>query len=544
MIRNVINHTKKYKNYMMGIISLRIILWIVELIQPYIISSYIDKLKLITVDELLRFTKIIAVLFIIRIVISFINNIIITKFNTKSYFDLAYDVIEHVKRVPLFYFNDTNAAYLNERINFDSNEVVSFITNKGINFVINIFMCIGSLCFCFSISLKITLILSFSIPFNLIIYFKFKKIMYKLDLEKKEVENKFFSKINEQLYNISAIKKNCCFEFSGNKLKKFFSLVLDANMNFIKSYAVFDSAGIFIQSMSTLMLLLLGGLEIIKGRMSLGNFLAFNSYFPMFTASIQFFLEFGSAYQSTLVSYNRLKEIMDIEEENKGVQKLNEVSNIQLENVSFSYNSKKVISDISLNFDTGKIYFIVGENGSGKTTLINLITGLINSYSGDIWYNSKDIKNLDLYYVRKKHFGISEQEPILFNDTIMNNITFGGNIDTDIIENYAYKLNMKGLIKRLQKGLNTVITENSSNLSGGEKQKISQLKAFVKDPNVIILDEPSSALDKESINYLKRYLKDIKKDKIIIMVTHDKNMLDIADEVINLDNISCKKEVV
>lgn len=74
MIRNVINHTKKYKNYMMGIISLRIILWIVELIQPYIISSYIDKLKLITVDELLRFTKIIAVLFIIRIVISFINN--------------------------------------------------------------------------------------------------------------------------------------------------------------------------------------------------------------------------------------------------------------------------------------------------------------------------------------------------------------------------------------------------------------------------------------------------------------------------------------
>ncbi|MPN30036.1 hypothetical protein SDC9_177493 [bioreactor metagenome] len=129
----------------------------------------------------------------------------------------------------------------------------------------------------------------------------------------------------------------------------------------------------------------------------------------------------------------------------------------------------------------------MGCNGKGKTTLVNLIIGLNQDYSGNIFYNNVNIEDLDLYYMRKNLFGITEQEPNLINDSIRNNLTFGdSSLSDETIKKYISNLGISSFILDLPNKLDYEISDKNSNISGGEKQKISLLKAFVKNPDIII----------------------------------------------------------
>lgn len=164
--------------------------------------------------------------------------------------------------------------------------------------------------------------------------------------------------------------------------------------------------------------------------------------------------------------------------------------------------------------------------------------GLLQNYNGDIFYDSKNIKTLDLYSIRKRLISITEQEPILMNDTIKNNITYGvNNYNIDDIVYFCKSLNVDDFINNLPDKLNTIIDEKSSTISGGEKQKISLVRTFIKNADLILLDEPTSALDQYSIDVLKNILINMKTNKIIIFITHNKSILNIADKIIKLKDI-------
>ncbi|MBN4050969.1 MAG: hypothetical protein COA82_11805 [Alkaliphilus sp.] len=156
-------------------------------------------------------------------------------------------------------------------------------------------------------------------------------------------------------------------------------------------------------------------------------------------------------------------------------------------------------------------------------------------YTGEIYYNDKNIKELDMYDIRKKIIGVSQQEPKLINGSLFNNVTYGvSNYKYEEIEEVLNKLTLDG--KTFSKGLETSIEEDSKNISGGEKLKISLPRVILKKPDVVILDEPTSALDSSSILQLKSLIMQMKNDKITIIVTHDYEFLDIADEVIDLNH--------
>ncbi|KGM95771.1 hypothetical protein Z968_08265, partial [Clostridium novyi A str. 4552] len=181
------------------------------------------------------------------------------------------------------------------------------------------------------------------------------------------------------------------------------------------------------------------------------------------------------------------------------------------------------------------IYYIIGKNGSGKSTLIDLILGLYPNYEGEIYYNDINIKEIDIESVRKNLISVTEQEPNLINTTLIDNFTYGfSQYDLGEIEKYCKKLSIYEFIINLPNKFNFIIGDNSSKISGGEKQKISLIHSLIKKSNILILDEPTSALDKHSVNQLKDILQDIKTNKIIIIITHDNDLLDIADSVIEL----------
>lgn len=536
MYRYVNKYILKYKLSLFVLILLGGITSILSLIKPYILSKFIDMLINSSISvNIYKFIFILFIIFILQIAVSYFNNLIMINIQMKSSFNIAFDVLEHLKKVPLSFINNMDMTYINQRVLTDSNELVSFVVNNLINSIINFFNLIITVIIMIKINLKLSLCLFLVIPIYFITYYLFKKKIYTYTHLVKEAQNIYFSKLNSQMNNIKLIKLNVCFDFFSNKVKTYFEKYFRINFKTSIFNTTFNSIGMFISNISTITLFFVGFLEIKTNHLSVGNFIAINNYFPMLLSNVQYFFDFGSSYQKSLVSYNRIKELMCIPLEFNGERILDSIESIELSGVSASYGKRTIINNFDYKFSKGHIYGILGCNGKGKTTLVNLIIGLNQDYSGNILYNNVKIEDLDLYYIRKNLFGITEQEPNLINDSIRNNITFGNSsLNDETIVKYISSLEISSFILDLPNKLDYEISDKNSNISGGEKQKISLLKAFVKNPNIIILDEPTSALDINSISLLKDYLCKIKNDKIIIVITHDNEFIDVCDEKIYL----------
>jgi len=530
----------KYKIQLFIFLIFSIISWIISIGLPYITGNYIDSLmNFQNRQTIIDFTIKILLMGIISIISSFIVSYSYVKVQTKSGMELNFKALEHISKMPILYFKNLDSAYLNQRINSDSNTLISFVLSNFLDILINALTLIIVFYISFKINRKLTMILIPLIPLYLAIYFVFKKTLFKSGYELKENQNKFFSKMNEQLYNINLIKLNSTFEESQKQLRTSFSTMFESLLKYTRISYIFSSSDSMTMIISQIIIFFFGGMEIINGNLTIGQFTIIISYFSMIMGCISYYLNLGKSYQDALVSYNRLEEILNETKEINGDKRINSIDTIVLKEVCFSYDdTNNIIDNFNYTFKKGNIYGIIGQNGTGKSTFINLILGLFNNYyKGNIYYNSIELKNLDTYYIRKRIIGISEQEPALINDTIGKNVTYGIDIyNYDDIEEVLKSLNLD--INKFQDGLNTNIYEAANNISGGEKLKISLARTFLKNPDMIILDEPTSALDVNSIEKLEFILKEIKKDKIIIIVTHNRDILDILDEIIDLNVVN------
>ena len=241
--------------------------------------------------------------------------------------------------------------------------------------------------------------------------------------------------------------------------------------------------------------------------------------------------------QEASAFYYRLKEIVDVPKESNGEICLEKISKIKFHNVDFGYNENDlVVKNFTHIFEVGKLYVVVGENGCGKSTMISMLSGMyIDEFQGKITYNDIPIQLLDMKSLRKEKMGICEQEPFLINDTIRFNMIYSNqtNVDEQLIS-IAERVSFDVFLKKSENGLDTLVGPAGNNLSGGQKQKTALVKVFYKNSDVMIFDEPTSAMDAEGQERLISYMTEIKKDKIIIVITHDEKMMEAADEVIRM----------
>lgn len=527
----------KYKLYLCLYTIICLILWGLSLVQPYITSEYIDNLtNFKEIQSIYYYTFIVFLIGLSNMVLSYIKNMILIKFQSRVAFDMNYDVIEHIKRMPFSYLSNVDTIYLNQRVNSDVNTIINFILNNYISIVANIINIIVLIYLLIKIDLDLSMLLLILMPLYIITYILFKKPLYVSGYKMKEEQTKFFSKLNEQLYNIKFIKTNSLFDILGNKLKDKFQELLKSVVKYSNISYLFYSFDSIIGSISQVIIFLYGGIKVINKEITLGQFTIINTYFMMIIGSISYYLSFGKSYQDSNVSYSRIIDILKIKEDNNGSIVLKNIDQIVINNLYFNYKNKSIFNNFNYKFKKGNTYCIVGDNGTGKSTLASLILGLyIDDFKGEILYNETDIKKINLYEVRKKLIGVTEQEPILLCDTILNNLCYGlKDIGDEVVNYWIDRLELKEFVKSLDGGLNYNINEKSNNISGGEKQKLSLIRTLIKNPDVLILDEPTSALDTLSINKIKNILNEIKKDKIILIITHNKDMLEIADDTIYL----------
>jgi len=211
-------------------------------------------------------------------------------------------------------------------------------------------------------------------------------------------------------------------------------------------------------------------------------------------------------------------------------------SHIELKDVSLKLENNILLKKVNFKFKKNKINLITGKSGSGKTTLIDIITGLTDIYRGELILDDVNIKNYSKSSFQAS-IGYVDQNPYLFNDTILNNLKWGSrkNILNSKIYNISKDLKIHDLINSLPNGYNSNVGDFGNILSGGERQRIVIARTLVSDPKILILDEATSQLDTKSQKIVMNLLKKIKKSTTIIMVTHRKETLEIADNILEIN---------
>jgi ATP-binding cassette subfamily C protein len=269
--------------------------------------------------------------------------------------------------------------------------------------------------------------------------------------------------------------------------------------------------------------------------MTLGDFTILNNYQSTLLQALVVIFSFGSEYQKALVSYNRLKKIFNIEENKDGIVNIQSVDSIKICELSYKIENNVLFENVNINLEKGNIYCISGKNGTGKSTLLDILSGVNYDYEGNIYYNGIDIKNISVTDTRKYNLSFLEQEPVLISNDLYENLTLGlDNVDRNRILdlfNELFEKPMEEFCKREDASL-----QDELKMSGGEKQKVSLIRALYKPADVMLLDEPTSALDSKSKIKLINILNRCKKEKIIIIITHDRDLLSVADKTFNFDD--------
>jgi ABC-type multidrug transport system fused ATPase/permease subunit len=284
-----------------------------------------------------------------------------------------------------------------------------------------------------------------------------------------------------------------------------------------------------------------GGYLIFSGKTTLtGPFFIF--FLTLFYQIINPIKALSTAFynmQKGAAALDRIQELMAVENTIKEIpdaQPVKAFSNsIELRHVTFSYGSKEVLRNINLTIEKGKTVALVGASGAGKSTLADLIPRFHDVTSGEILLDGVNIKDYKLYDLRKL-IGMVSQEPILFNDTIYNNITLGtGGATQEQVEDAAKVANAHNFILKKKDGYQTVAGDRGSRLSGGERQRVTIARAVLKNPPILILDEATSSLDTESERIVQDAINHLMQNRTCIVIAHRLSTVQHADEIIVLN---------
>lgn len=281
--------------------------------------------------------------------------------------------------------------------------------------------------------------------------------------------------------------------------------------------------------------MVVGGIQLLKGNLTVGMFSILLSYLGMILNDIVYFVNIGQGYVGGKVSYDRIMDILNIEAEKYGEKTCANINEIFLNNLGFKFGEKVIFSDLSYSFRKGEIYCINGINGSGKTTLLEILAGLKLNYQGNVILNKNiSLRTINLRIFRSNNFAIALQEPLFFNDmSIKDNILFNNqNIDINMLNYYISGFGLFDNDKN--RDLSYIINPKYDNLSGGELQKISLIRTMLSLKDVLCFDEPSTYLDNESTIFFLQELEKLKDDHIIIIVSHDKDIINYCNYKLTL----------
>ena len=451
-------------------------------------------------------------------------------------------MLSHILQLDMSFFYKYHSGELLSRVTNDINRIQGAVSTQLATFFRESFTAIALIGVVIYQSPKLALLMIIVIP---VAYFPVKfisKKLKKISHKSQEANSSLTSNLNEIFSNIEIIKAYSTQQYESEKFKDINKNFFKINMKAIRVGEMTTPIMELFASISAAIVIIIGGIEVINGNMTIGSFFSFLTAMfmtvdPMKRVSVTY-----SKFQDAIAANERIESFLLLKPEVKnGDKNINDINNISFNNVSLYYNKTKALQNINLSINKGDIVAFIGNSGGGKSSMINLILRFFDATSGIININNIDIKKFDLHSLRE-HISIVTQRVYIFNDTIAANVAYGHKIDKEQVIKSLKKANIYEYITSLPNGIDTILNEGGTNLSGGQRQRIAIARALYKEPNVLILDEATSALDNKSEEEIVKTIKNISSGIITIMIAHRLKSIDIANKLylFNQGEIVCQ----
>lgn len=433
-------------------------------------------------------------------------------------------------------FRKIDTSYFSSRVKSDLENVSNYYTDGILSFVLNILKIVLMLGISIIINWKITIGFVITVPILIYVYITFLKRMTEKAQEYQESAAGYFSNWSGQVEFLDEIVQSGDYQNENRKFsdvfKEFFSKFLD----FTKFNQLFNLSMTGVTILCQLIIISLGAYFVNKGQLSIGELLVIVAYGQQIQQISLSLFQFGEQKAGKVASTEKLNELYSVPSIEEGKNKIEKVESIDAE-ISYSFtNEINIYKDMKISLKKGNIYGISGDNGKGKTTLIRLLTGVYkeNEFSKvDVRVNGKDMKEIDSVYFRRKNVAFVSQFPKSIYEKSAEYLAGEYDVEVDTVKERIdeYNIDSRDMVVDF---LNNKKDIPIKDLSGGDRTFTSILGAIFSGKDFIIMDEPTANLDTARCEWLMNTLRKIKKNKIILIISHDKNMFEIFDENINI----------
>ena len=506
---------------------------------PYLMGYTIDNYVVLkNYPGLLLFSGILLVMYIMAFMVNYIQMRLMGGIGQRMLFSLRNSVFNKLQELPLDFFNQNKAGDLISRINNDTDKVNEFFSQSLMRFIGSLITMTGAAILLLVINLPLGLAaLSPALILLIVTRFISPWIRNKNEESLKSLGN-LSAEIQENLANFSVV-------IAFNRRDYFRKRIGNANQ---ENYKRSVHAGIannlltpvytFASHIGQLIVLSLGIWLIIKGNFTIGLLISFFAYITNFYNPLRQIAALWANFQLALAAMDRISNLLSLENnltivEDKGDRKVE--SYIQFKNVSFSYpDGTEVLHQVNFTLQRARTYAFVGPTGGGKTTTASLISRLYDATKGTITLDGRDIRSYTPCE-RASKIGFILQEPLLFPGTVRDNILYGNiecaGLTADQLEHALSETQLSTLLERFDQGLDTPIGITGDGLSLGQKQLIAFMRAILRKPELLILDEATANIDTVTEQQLEIILKNLPSSTIKVIIAHRLNTIENADEI-------------
>ena len=486
-----------------GIVTLLIIMALLgsstNMLIPKIIAHGIDTFSAGHFD-----TRSVVILFLAAaagiFIFSFLQNIFQIYASERVAKDMRSRLSAKISSQNFTYIIRSNPSKLLTNLTSDIDSIKMFVSMAFVNIISSVFIISGTAVLLILINWKLALTVIAIVPLIAVTFFivmRKVRTLFKRSRENIDMLNKI---INESIMGSALIRVLNSQQPESVKFLEANSVSLNIGLSIVRLFSTLIPVIMFVANLATVTILAMGGHFVVAGTMTLGNFAAFNSYLILLIFPIMMIGFMSNIIASASASYSRINEVLDAPvTDESGIVDTNIKGDIEVKNVSLSFGDKPVLKNISFSVKAGSKTAVIGPTAAGKSQLLYLLTGLIAPDSGSIEFDGVRIDNYtkDLFH---SQIGFVFQDSVIFNMSLRENIAFSNKVTDESLKKAISTAELSDFIDSLPQGLDTVVSERGTSLSGGQKQRIMLARALAINPRILLLDDFTSRVDRQTEN--------------------------------------------
>ena len=509
------------------------------LLVPLFTGRLVDKFSVSSINW--GMIAIFGSIFLVNALLSGIGLYLLSKIGEKIIYAIRSLLWEHIIQLKMPFFDKNESGQLMRRLTDDKKVINEFISQKLPNLLPSVLTLIGSLVMLFIMDWKLTLLTFITIPVFILIIVPLGRVMQKISTNTQSEIANFSGLLGRVLTEMRLVKvsntERLELDNAHTNLKKIYRLGLKQ----AKISAVVQPISGVVMLLTIAIILGFGALEIGTGAITPGTLIAMIFYVIQLSMPLINLSTLVTDYKKAVGASSRIYEIM--QEPIEPTEALSESKDVTIidgelvfEHVDFKYDVKKILEDVSFSIPQGEVSAFVGPSGSGKSTIFNLIERMYDIERGDIKYGNQSIFDIPLSKWRTK-IGYVMQSNSMMSGTIRDNILYGINrkVDDEELIEYAKLANCHDFIMQFDEGYDTMVGERGLKLSGGQRQRIDIARSFVKNPDILLLDEATANLDSESELKIQEALETLMEGRTTVVIAHRLSTIKKAGQIVFID---------